>query len=75
MADLRKIGLEGFALIDKFYGPTRRSSSWIVSQVPNNEREEHAVTSRDAAAHLGGISVVSYSKGKPHNRWGKPIKY
>ncbi|KEH37196.1 hypothetical protein MTR_2g435740 [Medicago truncatula] len=24
-SDLRKIGLEGFALIDKFYGPTRRS--------------------------------------------------
>ncbi|QHO37948.1 hypothetical protein HN51_004379 [Arachis hypogaea] len=27
MADLRKIGMEGFALIDKYYGPQRRSTA------------------------------------------------
>lgn len=82
MADLRKIGVEGFALIEKFYGPTsRRSSTAMMSDTKfagRREMEEPlaAVTSKDAAAHFGGISVVSYSKGiKSHNRWVRPIKY
>ncbi|TKY72571.1 hypothetical protein E2542_SST01312 [Spatholobus suberectus] len=66
-ADLRKIGIEGFDLIDKIYGPSRRSSSgsdafhgrrehcWVVYEVPNDHvREEPA---------------VKYPKGKPQNRW------
>ncbi|KAJ1407677.1 hypothetical protein SESBI_24151 [Sesbania bispinosa] len=90
-ADLRKIGLEGFALIDKFFGPPRRSlaaandanfngrreRSWVVYQVPNGEMEQPFMNSNEAAIHYGGISVVSnnnHPKGKPQNRWGRPIK-
>ncbi|KAK7329479.1 hypothetical protein VNO77_23648 [Canavalia gladiata] len=75
-ADLRKIGMEGFALIDKFYAPSRRCSandafhgrrerSWV---------EDPLVTlnSKDAVFHYGGISAVNYTKGKPQNRWGTP---
>lgn len=74
--DLKKIGVEGFALIDKFYGPPRRSTSahdafpgrrqgcnWVVYQVPNDEMEE-PITSKEARG------------GKSQNRWwGRPIKF
>ena len=86
-ADLRKIGVEGFDLIDKLYGPPRRSSAtdafpgrrdgtWVVHQVPNGEMQEPPINSREAAVHFGGIAVVNYCyhKGKPQNRWGRPIK-
>ncbi|CAL5184358.1 unnamed protein product [Lathyrus oleraceus] len=65
-SDLRKIGLEGFDLIDKFYGPTRRSSM-----------EDFASgATKDSTIHFVGISHVSYPKGKlPLNRWGRPIKF
>ncbi|KAL2340974.1 hypothetical protein Fmac_008914 [Flemingia macrophylla] len=72
-ADLRKIGLEGFALIDKFYGPPRRGNdafqgrrerTWVVHQVPNAVIEDSA-----------GMSAVNYPKGKPQNRWGRPFKF
>lgn len=65
-ADLRKIGLEGFDLIDKFYGPTRRS----------NKEDLIIGTTKDATIHFVGISAVSYPKGKlPQNRWGRFIKF
>ncbi|CAJ1963342.1 unnamed protein product [Sphenostylis stenocarpa] len=60
-ADLRVIGSEGFALIDKFYGPSARrrpnpkgvfparQGRWVV-QVPNDELEEPAINSREAAS-------------------------
>ena len=65
-SDLRKIGLEGFALIDKFYGPTRRSSM---------EDLAYGAT-KDGTVHFVGISNVSYPKGKlPQNRWGRPFKF
>ncbi|RDX89225.1 hypothetical protein CR513_29075, partial [Mucuna pruriens] len=83
-ADLRKIGVEGFALIDKFYSPPRRSSlndafharrerSWLVYQVPNDvvAMEEPALNSKDAAFHFAGVSVVTYPKGKTQNRWAR----
>ena len=85
-ADLRKIGAEGFALIDKFYGPHRRTSATdafparrerccVVHQVPNDEMEEPALNSREAAVHFGGVAAVNYPKGKPQNRWrGRPVK-
>ncbi|TKY72572.1 hypothetical protein E2542_SST01313 [Spatholobus suberectus] len=85
-ADLRKIGIEGFDLIDKLYGPSRRSSGsdvfhgrrercWVVYQVPNDVMEEPVLNSKEAALHFAGISVVNYPKGKPQNRWGRPIKF
>ncbi|KAK7329486.1 hypothetical protein VNO77_23655 [Canavalia gladiata] len=86
-ADLRKIGAEGFALIDKFYGPSRRSNandafqgrrerSWVVYHLPNDFMEQPSVNfnSNDAAFHYAGISVVNYSKGKPQNRWNSPFQ-
>ena len=54
-ADLWKIGAEGFALIDKFYGPSRGNSAndafhgprgehcWVVYNVSNDVMEESAV--------------------------------
>jgi len=64
-SDLRKIGLEGFALIDKFYGPTRRISM----------QDRASGVSKDGTV-LDGISNVSYPKGKLlQNRWGRPFKF
>ena len=84
-ADLRKIGAEAFALIDKVYGPrssasdafpARRERTWVFHQVPNGEMQEPPMNSTEAAIHYGGIAVVNYGhpKGKPQNRWGRPIK-
>ncbi|WVZ18893.1 hypothetical protein V8G54_006215 [Vigna mungo] len=59
--DLRVIGSEGFALIDKFYGSSTRrrpnkkgvfpsrQGRWVV-QVPNDELEEPVINSREAAS-------------------------
>ena len=84
---LREIGLEGFALIDKYYGPSPRRSingsdqgvfparqeRWVV-QVPNGEMEVPFLNSKDAASQLGGIMIMNYPKGKPQNRRGnRPI--
>ncbi|TKY72569.1 hypothetical protein E2542_SST01310 [Spatholobus suberectus] len=79
-ADLRKIGLEGFALIDKFYGPSRANDAfpgrreagfWVVHQVPNGEMEKPAVKAKEVV----GIAVPNYPRGgKLQNRWGRPIK-
>lgn len=87
-ADLRKIGVEGFALIDKFYGPPRRNSGneafqygrrerlWVVYPVPNDLVDEPTMNnSKDAAFHHAGVSVVNYPKGKPQNRWDRPFKF
>ncbi|KAI4317541.1 hypothetical protein L6164_025404 [Bauhinia variegata] len=77
-AKLRGIGLEGFALIDKFYVPPRssngvfpaRQGSWLV-QVPGDEMDEPVViNSIDAAVRYGGVMVMNYPKGiKPRNGW------
>lgn len=73
-ADLRRIGSEGFALIDKFYGRRRangnrvcpsRKGHWVV-QVPNDEMEETPMNSREAAARYGGIIIVTYPKPLTH---------
>ena len=85
-ADLREIGLEGFALIDKFYGassaPTRpyanrafpaRQGRWVV-QVPHDEMEEPLMNSKEVAGRFGGIMAVNYFKGKPQIRCGRPIR-
>ncbi|XP_027333584.1 uncharacterized protein LOC113848322 [Abrus precatorius] len=83
-ANLREIGLEGFALIDKFYGaqaaPRNRSGvfparqgRWVV-QVPNDEMEELPLNSNEVAARFGGIMAVNYFKGKQQIRCGRPIR-
>ncbi|WJX90663.1 hypothetical protein P8452_72535 [Trifolium repens] len=69
---LREIGLEGFDLIDKFYGAPRRAKnnrafparqgSWVV-QVPNDEMEDPVINSKEVAARFGGILVLDYFKG------------
>ncbi|KAK7412920.1 hypothetical protein VNO78_04680 [Psophocarpus tetragonolobus] len=74
-ADLGKIGAEGFALIDKFYGPPRRNSNgndafhgrrercWVVFQVPNNDvMEESAFIGMEAPSHFAATSAVNYVK-------------
>ena len=63
--DLRQIGLEGFALIDKHFGPQYKR--------PNVGRQELVImNSKEAANHYGGISIVTYPKPKPLiNRWVK----
>nr|KYP43503.1 hypothetical protein KK1_035070 [Cajanus cajan] len=84
--DLRVIGSEGFALIDKFYGPPSasarrrpnrngvfpaRQGRWVV-QVPNDELEEPVINSREAATRYGGIMIVNYPK--PQTRFGRLFK-
>ena len=81
-SDLRVIGLEGSALVDRFFGapaPRRsiakngvypaRQGHWVV-QVPYDEMEEPPINSREVAARYGGITVVSHRKGKPQTRVG-----
>ena len=81
-ADLREIGLEGFALIDQYYGPPPRRSmnggryhgvfparqGHSVVQVPNAEMEVPSIDSQEAASRFGGIMIVNYPKRKPQNR-------
>ncbi|KAK7412921.1 hypothetical protein VNO78_04681 [Psophocarpus tetragonolobus] len=90
-AEMRKIAEEGFALIDKFYGPPRRSSCndafhgrrercWVVYQVPkpNNDvmDRESAFIGMDTPAPFSGTPAVNYPKVKPQNRyWGRPLKF
>lgn len=70
-ADLRKIAVEGFDLIDKFYGPSRRSSGKEVMM-----EESGVICKLPSGHHFGGISVVNYyPKGKPQNRCGRPFKF
>ncbi|GAU11189.1 hypothetical protein TSUD_198130 [Trifolium subterraneum] len=80
--NLREIGLEGFDLIDKFYGAPKRAKNnrafparqgrWIV-QIPNDEMEEPVMNSKEVAARFGGILLVDYFKGKSHIHCGRPI--
>ncbi|KAG4990474.1 hypothetical protein JHK82_023977 [Glycine max] len=85
--DLVKIGLEGFELIDRFYGaPIRRPANnnvgkqrqgrWGVQATHQSHKEEPVViNSKEAASKFGGIMVVNYyPKTKPQNRWGKFIQ-
>ncbi|KAK7412918.1 hypothetical protein VNO78_04678 [Psophocarpus tetragonolobus] len=83
-SDLVKIGLEGFDLIDRFYGaPIRRpvanggkqrQGRWGV-QATQNHKEDTVLNSKEAASKFGGIVVMNYyPKTKPQNRWGKFIQ-
>lgn len=89
-ADLRKIGAEGFALIDKFYGPARRNSvndafhgrrgdrCWVVYNVSNDVMEDSAAIGMEATTgHFAAKSAMNYPKaGKPEIRyWGRPLKF
>ncbi|KAG4946334.1 hypothetical protein JHK87_042341 [Glycine soja] len=78
--DLVKIGLEGFDLIDRFYGaPIRRPAnvskqrqgrSGVQATHQNHKEEPVVINSREAASKFGGIMVVNYyPKTKPQNRW------
>ncbi|KAK7246367.1 hypothetical protein RIF29_41234 [Crotalaria pallida] len=83
--DLVKIGLEGFELIDKLYGPSarrptnggfstrQRQGRWGVqaTTLDHGKLEEPVINSKDAASKYGGIMIVNYPKTKPQNRWGK----
>nr|XP_004508194.1 uncharacterized protein LOC101489667 [Cicer arietinum] len=76
--DLREIGLEGFDLIDKFYGVAGGSTRTRVKKnnnrvfparqgrwVVHDEMEEPVVmNSKEVAARFGGIHVVDYFNGK-----------
>jgi len=70
---LRKIGLEGFDLIEKFYG--RRFSAtgegiWAVRQLPEDEMENPVLKTREVA------NYSAYQRAKSHNnRWGRPITF
>ncbi|RHN73159.1 hypothetical protein MtrunA17_Chr2g0295501 [Medicago truncatula] len=54
-SDLRKIGLEGFALIDKFYGPTRRISM----------QDRASGVSKDGTVYFVDISNLPQGKITP----------
>ncbi|KAL2340970.1 hypothetical protein Fmac_008910 [Flemingia macrophylla] len=69
--DLVNIGLEGFDIIDRFYGaPNRRPKGRWGVQATQNHKEEPVLTSKEAASKFGGIMVMNcYPKTKPQNRW------
>ncbi|KAG5132791.1 hypothetical protein JHK82_023979 [Glycine max] len=81
-ADLRKIGAEGFALIDKFYGPARRNSvndafhgrrgdrCWVVYNVSNDVMEDSAAIGMEATTgHFAAKSAMNYPKAASLSRW------
>ena len=82
--DLVKIGLEGFALIDNFYGPPTKMSNnggrqgqgrkGLQANQYQYNKEETVINSKDAAYSYGGIMVVNYPKTRPKNRWGNIFK-
>lgn len=85
--DLVKIGLEGFALIDTYYGaPTKRTTNGgfngrqkqgckgIQIIQDQHSKEELIINSKDAAYYFGGVMAVNYPKTRPQSRWGKVFK-
>ncbi|QCE13292.1 hypothetical protein DEO72_LG11g285 [Vigna unguiculata] len=70
---LRKIGLEGFDLVEKLYGrrftPTDEGI-WVVRQLSDDEMENPALKTREVA------NYSAYPRAKTHNnRWGRPITF
>ena len=69
---LYKIGLEGFALIDEWYGYPRRSST---PQEHHQQRYDYGgiqvpmmkmdvINNKEAAKHYGGVVIMDYRKKK-----------
>ncbi|KDP27840.1 hypothetical protein JCGZ_18920 [Jatropha curcas] len=77
---LYKVGLEGFSLIDEWYGRPKRVVSWQhpeqkprsssneydnhVMQFPRSKMETTAFTSEEAAQFYGGVVIKDYRKKK-----------
>lgn len=86
-SDLSEIGMEGFALIDKFFGSpaprrsianngvfaARQGGRWV-GPVIKEGMEETTMNSREVAARFGGVMVVNFPKGKPQTRVGRSFK-
>ncbi|KAL2340971.1 hypothetical protein Fmac_008911 [Flemingia macrophylla] len=74
-SELRKIGLEGFALIDKLYGPSRRSPAndalipgrregcWVVHQVSDLIEEPTVVKTKKPQNQLDDLPVYLHKAG------------
>lgn len=76
--DLVKIGSEGFAIIDSFYGAQNRggfTGRQRKEHYHGHSNEEPVINSKDAAYNYGGLMVVNYPKTKPKNRWGKVFQF
>ncbi|QCE13291.1 hypothetical protein DEO72_LG11g284 [Vigna unguiculata] len=72
--DLRQIGAEGFALIEKFYGPARRNNGSDAFHL-HGRRERCCVVYQVPKDLMDESSVGGYTKPKPSNRWGRPFKF
>ncbi|KAK4265797.1 hypothetical protein QN277_026803 [Acacia crassicarpa] len=63
---LKKIGMEGFGLIDEFFGTKGRPSN-------GNKRGDpdpvFFISSTDGTPHFGGVCVVTYPQPKSPTRW------
>ncbi|XP_050239923.1 uncharacterized protein LOC126688999 isoform X2 [Quercus robur] len=63
-ADLIKIGMEGFALLDEFHGRSRRPSIHHRSQVPKKQPEMMIVCKMPAPEINGGTLVTDFTNEK-----------
>ncbi|KAF3969842.1 hypothetical protein CMV_006400 [Castanea mollissima] len=63
--DLVKIGMEGFALLDEYYGRSRRPSIHHRSQVPKKQPEIMTIVSKiPAVVSNGGTLVTNFTNEK-----------
>ena len=58
-ADLVKIGMEGFALLDEYYGRSRRPSIHHRSQVPKKQPEIIMIVCKMPAPVINGGTLVT----------------
>ena len=68
-ANLVKAGMEGFALLDDYYGRPRRTDKQV-----HQKKHVEIINSKTAAEIYGGVLVTDYSNGKA-NRFGTGLKY
>lgn len=82
---LGKIGLEGFGLVDNFYGACKcnrrrmgaqERNNCHMNNVQRNKEEPITVNDREAAMKYHGVSIFEGyhykpAKPEPKNRWGK----
>lgn len=63
-ADLVKVALEGFNMIDDFSGRPRRPASKIFVHKGCPPKQEPVITSEEAAKRFGGIMITERFTGK-----------
>ena len=74
-ADLVKIGMEGFALLDEYYGRSRRPSVHHRSQVPKKQPEIMMIVCKMPAPVINVGTLDTDFTNEKVIRFGTGLKY